>query len=140
IGSREGDEVPQLYVHQKVASVTRPVTQLAGFQRVTLKPGEKKTVEFAVTPDALALIDADMHKVVEPGVFELMVGPSSDQTSTVTLTVTGPHGETGTPMPAPPPTGSESGTVSNFDDLKVSSNYGSWRTTSDSEAGGKSTS
>ncbi|HTS34387.1 MAG TPA: glycoside hydrolase family 3 N-terminal domain-containing protein [Candidatus Solibacter sp.] len=86
-GSREGDEVPQLYVHQKVASITRPVMQLRGFQRITLKPGEKKTVEFTITPEDLSMLNVDMHKVVEPGVFEIMVGPSSDQTSTVSLTV-----------------------------------------------------
>src|SRR6266567_4707074 len=138
IGSREGDEVPQMYIHQKIASVTRPVMELKGFQRVTLKPGEKKTVEFTITPDTLSMLNVDMHNVVEPGIFEFMVGPSSDQTSTVTLAVTGPQGESGLPLPAPPPTGSESGVVSNFDDLKVAANYGSWMTTSDSEAGGKS--
>ena len=82
-GPREGDEVPQLYIHQRIASVTQPVMQLRGFQRITLKPGEKKTVEFTITPDALAMLNIDMHRVVEPGVFELMVGPSSDQTTTV---------------------------------------------------------
>jgi len=86
-GPREGDEVPQLYIHQKIASVTRPVMQLKGFQRVTLKPGEKKTVEFTITPEMLSLLNVDMHQVVEPGVFEIMVGPSSDQTTTVPLTV-----------------------------------------------------
>jgi len=86
-GEREGDEVPQLYVHQQIASVTRPVKQLAGFQRVHLKPGEKTTVEFAVTPAALSLINVDMHQVVEPGLFDIMVGPSSAKTETVTLEV-----------------------------------------------------
>jgi beta-glucosidase len=86
-GSREGDEVPQLYIHQKIASVTRPVMQLKGFQRITLKPGEKKTVEFTITPEMLSMLNVDMHKVVEPGVFEIMVGPSSDQASTVPLSV-----------------------------------------------------
>ena len=108
IGSREGDEVPQLYVHQRVASVTRPVMQLKGFQRVTLKPGEKKTIEFSITPDMLSMLNVDMHRVVEPGVFDLMVGPSSDQTSSVALTVVGPHGESGKPLPPPPTAGSES--------------------------------
>jgi len=139
-GSRDGDEVPQFYIHQKIASVTRPVMQLKGFQRITLHSGEKKTVEFTITPDTFSMLNTDMHKVVEPGIFELMVGPSSDQTSTVNLAVTGPRGETGLSLPLPPPAGSESGLVSNFDDLKVAANYGSWMTTSDSEAGGKSTS
>src|SRR6202035_1465786 len=86
-GSRVGDEVAQLYVDQKIASVTRPVMQLAAFRRITLKPGEKKTVDFAVTPEMLSMLNVDMHRVVESGVFELMVGPSSDQTKTVPLTV-----------------------------------------------------
>jgi beta-glucosidase len=139
-GSREGDEVPQLYIHQKIASVTRPVMQLRGFQRTTLKAGEKKTIEFTVTPDDLSLLNIDMHKVVEPGVFEIMVGPSSDQTTTIPLTVIGSHGENGLPTLPPPPAGSESGVVSTFDDMKISANYGSWISTSDSENGGKSTS
>jgi beta-glucosidase len=138
-GSREGDEVPQLYIHQKVASVTRPVMQLAGFHRITLQPGEKKTVEFTITPDTLSMLNVDMHKVVEPGAFEIMVGPSSDQTSTVLLHVTGPYGETGIPPAPPPPPGSESGVVSTFDDGKPSANYGSWMAGGDSMQGGKST-
>ncbi|HUA16434.1 MAG TPA: CIA30 family protein [Verrucomicrobiae bacterium] len=137
-GSREGDEVPQLYVHEKVASVTRPVMQLAGFQRITLKPGETKTVEFTVTPEALSLINADMHRVVEPGEFELMVGPSSDQTTTVPLTVIGIHGDNGKALPPPAPAGSESGVVSTFDEGKVAANYGLWIASSDETNGGKS--
>jgi hypothetical protein len=119
--------------------VTHPVMQLEGFQRVTLKPGEKKTVEFTVTPDTLSMLNVDMHKVVEPGAFEIMVGPSSDQTSTVLLHVTGPYGETGIPPAPPPPPGSESGVVSTFDDGKASANYGSWMAGGDSMQGGKST-
>ncbi len=139
-GSRAGDEVPQLYIHQEVASVTVPVKELRGFQRVTLKPGEKRTVEFVITPDSLAMLNVDMHKVVEPGAFEIMVGADSEHTSTaLMLNVVGPYGETGIPpLPPLPPAGSETGVVSNFDDLKVSSNYGGWMTTSDIEAGGKS--
>jgi beta-glucosidase len=76
-GAREGDEVPQLYVHQKVASVTRPVKELRGFRRVRLRPGEKVTVELPLGPEALSLLDAGMRPVVEPGIYELMVGPSS---------------------------------------------------------------
>jgi hypothetical protein len=113
--------------------------QLKGFQRVSLKPGEKKTVEFTITPDALSLLNIDMHKVVEPGVFEIMVGPSSDQTTTVPLTVIGSNGENGKPPMPPAPAGSESGVVSTFDDMKVSANYGTWISTTDHEGGGKST-
>jgi beta-xylosidase len=139
-GSREGDEVPQLYIHQKIASVTRPVMQLRGFHRITLRPGEKKTVEFTITPGTLSMLNVDMHNVVEPGIFEIMVGPSSDQTKTVPLAATGAYGETGIAPPPPPPAGSESGLVSNFDDMKASANYGSWISGSDAMGGGKSTS
>jgi beta-glucosidase len=86
-GTREGDEVAQLYIHQKLASVTRPVMELRGFERVTLKPGEKKTVHFKITPIELQMLNRDMHWVVEPGTFDIMVGPSSTQTTTVQLTV-----------------------------------------------------
>lgn len=137
-GAREGDEVPQLYVHQRVASVTQPVMQLKGFERVTLKAGEKKTVEFTVTPEMLSILNIEMHRVVEPGVFDLMVGPSSDKTSTVKLTVLGTHGEAGRPTPAPAPAGSEPGVVSTFDDGKVAANYGSWMGAGDMMNGGKS--
>jgi beta-glucosidase len=139
-GQRAGDEVPQFYIHQKIADVTQPVMQLKGFERITLKPGEKKTVEFTVTPEMLSILNIDMHRVVEPGVFDLMVGPSSDKTSTVRLTVAGTQGETGRPALPPPPAGSESGMVSNFDELKVAASYGSWMPASDSMNGGKSTS
>ena len=138
-GSREGDEVAELYVHQRVASVTRPVMQLKGFRRVTLKAGEKRSVEFTVSSEMLSMLNADMHSVVEPGIFDLMVGPSSDQTNSVALTVVGPHGEANKPMQPPAPAGSESGVVSTFDDGKVSANYGSWMVNTDSMAGGKST-
>jgi beta-glucosidase len=86
-GSREGDEVVELYIHQRVASVTRPVMELRGFQRIRLKPAEMKTVEFKLTPRDLQMLNQDMHWVVEPGVFDIMVGPSSDQTSSVPLQV-----------------------------------------------------
>jgi beta-glucosidase len=140
-GTREGDEVPQLYIHQRVASVTQPVMQLKGFERITLNPGEKRTVEFTVTPETLSILDIDMKRVVEAGEFDLLVGPSSDKTSKVKLTVAGLHGETGKPAStAPVPAGSESNTVSSFDDGKASAAYGSWIGASDSMQGGKSTS
>lgn len=138
-GTREGDEVPQMYIHQRIASLTRPVMELKGFQRITLKPGEKKTVEFTITPDSLAMINADMRKVVEPGLFDAMVGPSSEQTTSVQLAVTGAYGETGIAPPPPPPPGSESGVVSTFDEGKITANYGSWTAMSDAVMGGKST-
>jgi beta-glucosidase len=78
-GDREGDEVPQLYIHQRVSSVTRPVLELRGFQRVHLRPGEKATVSFTLTPKSLALWNEDMKPVVEPGIFDILVGTSSTQ-------------------------------------------------------------
>jgi len=138
-GSREGDEIPQLYIHQRVASVTQPVMKLEGFQRITLKAGETKSVAFTITPEMLSMLNVDMHRVVEPGVFDVMVGPSSDQTSSVILSVVGPHGETGKPVQAPPPSGSESGVVSTFDEGKVAANYGAWVINTDTMSGGKST-
>lgn len=89
-GKREGAEVVQMYIRDVVSSVTRPVKELKGFQKVTLRPGEKKTVSFDVTPDLLAFYDINMKYVVEPGEFFIMVGNSSrdEDLSKVTLTVT----------------------------------------------------
>src|SRR5947199_6050208 len=76
-GSREAAEVVQLYVHDEVASVTRPVRALAGFRRVSLKPGEARTVEFSLTAKELGLYNKDMKFVVEPGKLRVFVGGSS---------------------------------------------------------------
>ncbi len=76
-GNREGKEVVQLYIHDLHASVTVPVKELKGFSKIALKPGEKKTIEFKLTHDDLALYDQNMNKVVEPGRFEIMAGSSS---------------------------------------------------------------
>jgi beta-glucosidase len=89
-GTRAGDEVPQLYVHQRVASFTRPVKELRGFRRVHLRPGEKTTVELELGPEALALVGPHMRPVVEPGVYDVMVGSSSTRTTSVPLRVTAP--------------------------------------------------
>lgn len=86
-GSRAGDEVAQMYVHQRVASRTRPVKQLRGFKRVSLEPGQKVTVDFPISPADLCLIDVNMNRVVEPGTFDIMVGPNSAETSSATLEV-----------------------------------------------------
>jgi beta-glucosidase len=86
-GAREGDEVVQLYIRDKVSSVTRPIKELKGFQRVTLKPGETRTVTFTISPESLQMWDADMHRVVEPGDFEIMTGNSSVALKSATLTV-----------------------------------------------------
>jgi len=76
-GERAGDEVIQLYVHDQVASITRPVKELRGFARIRLEAGESKRVSFEVDPSDLALYDKDLRRVVEPGNFEVMVGASS---------------------------------------------------------------
>jgi len=86
-GPRAGDEVVQAYVHQRVASVTRPVMQLAAFRRVHLLPGERTTVELRIGSESMALLGPDMKAVVEPGVFDVMVGPSSAETTSVSLHV-----------------------------------------------------
>ncbi len=66
-----------MYIRDKVSSVTRPVKELKGFQRITLAPGETKTISLEITPEHLAFYNIDMEYVVEPGVFEIMVGNSS---------------------------------------------------------------
>jgi beta-glucosidase len=86
-GPRAGDEVVQLYVHDQVASVTRPIKELKGFERVTLAPGETRTVSFILGPDAFSLWDLDMVERVEPGLFDIMVGPDSQTLQTVTLDI-----------------------------------------------------
>jgi beta-glucosidase len=76
-GRRAGDEVVQLYLRDRVSSVTRPVEELRGFARVSLRPGESKRVTFALGPAALGFYDRDMKRVVEPGLFDVMVGASA---------------------------------------------------------------
>jgi beta-glucosidase len=71
-----------------VSSVTRPVKELKGFRRVTLAPGQGTTVQFTLDSEAFALWDEHMKRIVEPGAFEIMVGPNSVDLKTVTLDVT----------------------------------------------------
>jgi beta-glucosidase len=86
-GNRVGDEVVQMYVRDLVSSITRPVKELKGFQRITLAPGETRTVALEITPDRLAFWNIDRERLVEPGEFAIMVGPNSVDLQTVTLTV-----------------------------------------------------
>jgi beta-glucosidase len=72
-----GEEVVQLYIRQDISSVTRPVKELRGFRRIALNPGETKTVEMALGFDELSYLNRDMHRVVEPGIFTIMVGGNS---------------------------------------------------------------
>ncbi|MHB8283918.1 MAG: glycoside hydrolase family 3 N-terminal domain-containing protein [Caulobacteraceae bacterium] len=87
-GQRAGDEVVQLYLHQEVGSVTRPVLELKRFKRVTLQPGQRITVPFELKPEDLADWNLDMKHVVEPGAFTLLAGPNSVDLKAATLTVT----------------------------------------------------
>jgi beta-glucosidase len=84
-GSRAGDETVQLYVHQLVGSVTRPVKELKAFERVAMAAGETKTVTFTLTPETFRMWNIDMRRIVEPGAFELMVGPNSVDLKTAVL-------------------------------------------------------
>jgi beta-glucosidase len=86
-GALKGDEVVQLYIRDDFSSVTRPLKELKGFKRVTLNPGEARTISFDVGPEQLRFYDMDMKRVVEPGTFTLMVGASSADVKPVTLTV-----------------------------------------------------
>jgi len=85
--SVRGDETVQLYIRDEISSVTRPVKELRGFRRITLNPGETKTVEFTLGPDELSFLNRDMHRVVEPGTFTLMVGGNSVDVTTAKLEV-----------------------------------------------------
>jgi len=76
-GTRAGDEVVQLYVRDVTATMTRPVKELKGFQRVTLQPGEKRRVDFILTREHLSFWNREMHFVAEPGEFRVMVGANS---------------------------------------------------------------
>jgi len=76
-GKRAGSEVVQMYVRDRVSSVTRPVKELKGFKKVFLEPVETKTVQLEITPESLAFWDVNMKYLVEPGEFEVMVGNSS---------------------------------------------------------------
>ena len=88
-GKRPGSEVVQMYVRDCVSSVTRPIKELKGFQKVVLQPGETQTVALEITPESLAFYDLRMKYTVEPGEFEIMVGNSSrdEDLQKVVLTV-----------------------------------------------------
>jgi beta-glucosidase len=86
-GKLKGDEIVELYIHDKVSSVTRPVMELKDFARITLNAGESRTVEFTITPEKLQFYNQEMKRVVEPGEFEVFVGPSSDKVTKTTFRV-----------------------------------------------------
>ena len=76
-GSIEGTEIVQLYIRDMVGSIARPVQELKGFERITLKPGMSRTVNFTINADLLKFYDKDLNYVCEPGEFDVMVGPNS---------------------------------------------------------------
>jgi beta-glucosidase len=86
-GKRGGDEVVQLYIRAEVSRATRPVMELKGFRRITLGPGERRTVTFELGPEELSYHGPDIKRVVEPGRFQVMVGGSSEKVKSVALDV-----------------------------------------------------
>lgn len=75
-GKVDGDEVVQLYIHDELASVVRPVIELKGFRRIHLKAGESTEISFVITPELLSMLNKNLKKVVEPGDFRIMIGAS----------------------------------------------------------------
>lgn len=86
-GKKAGEEVVQLYISDKVSSATRPVKELKDFTRVSLQPGETKTVKFTITPDKLEYYNLSLEKTIEPGEFEVLIGPNSEELKGVSFEV-----------------------------------------------------
>lgn len=86
-GSRDADEIVQLYIRDMVASISRPVKELKGFQRIHLAVGESKEVSFDITPDMLKFYNAELKHVIEPGDFQIMIGTNSKDVKTLKLNV-----------------------------------------------------
>ena len=86
-GNVSGDEVVQMYIRDVISSVTRPVKELKGFKRITLDPGETKTITLSITPEKLQFYNINMERVVEPGEFEIMVGTNSVEYITAPLRI-----------------------------------------------------
>lgn len=86
-GNVDATEIVQLYIRDLVASVSRPVKELKGFERITLKAGESKNVTFTITPETLKFYNYDLKYILEPGDFSIMVGPNSRDLKTAKLTV-----------------------------------------------------
>ncbi|WP_455669237.1 beta-glucosidase BglX [Phocaeicola sp.] len=86
-GNRDGAEVVQLYIRDRVATSTRPVKELKGFQKIFLKAGESREVSFRITPDLLKYYNYDLQYVAEPGDFDLMIGTDSRHVKTATFTL-----------------------------------------------------
>ena len=86
-GKRDGAEVVQLYIRDLVGSITRPVKELKGFEKILLKAGESKTVSFKITPELLHFYDYDLNYVAEPGDFDVMIGGNSQHVKTARLSL-----------------------------------------------------
>jgi beta-glucosidase len=86
-GNYDGDEVVQMYIRDLVGSVSRPVKELKGFERISLKKGETKTVTFTIDEEKLKFYNSQLEFVSEPGEFEVMVGPNSRDVQTVSFTL-----------------------------------------------------
>ena len=89
-GSYDADEIVQLYLNDKVGRVVRPVKELKGFERVSLKAGESREVSFTINADMLKYYDNELSYGVEPGEFVLMVGPNSRDVQHVDFTLVNP--------------------------------------------------
>ena len=76
-GNYDADEVVQLYIRDVVGSISRPVQELKGFQLIHFKAGESQVVTFTITPDLLKFYDYNLNYVLEPGDFDIMIGPNS---------------------------------------------------------------
>ena len=76
-GEYDADEIIQMYIRDIAGSITRPVQELKGFQRIHLKKGESREITFTITPELLKFYNNDLDFVCEPGEFELMIGPNS---------------------------------------------------------------
>ena len=98
-GSVDGREVAQVYISDPVSTLPRPVRELKGFRRVSLRPGERQTVRFTLRAEDLAFYGADMRRVVEPGTHTLWAGGSSAATLERRVRLTG---DTVVVAPAPP--------------------------------------
>ena len=86
-GNRDADEIVQLYICDKVASISRPVKELKGFERIHLNAGESKEVSFKITPEMLKFYNAELKHIIEPGDFDIMIGANSRDVKTAKLTV-----------------------------------------------------
>lgn len=86
-GQWPGNEVVQLYLRDRVGSITRPVKELKGFQRIYLKPGESRTVQFTIAPEMLKFYNYNLQFVAEPGDFDVMIGPNSRDVQAATFTL-----------------------------------------------------